>query len=165
MLFDLDPVEAIRLRVAAVTAKQRFAAMARACPRPAPLQGLQAAIWGDPVPVGAKTRQKATTKRVDQPTVPSAASVFTLAALGGLPVRMRRGGSTQPEARRPGRLVHGDGVAKYRGTSYGAAREPTEEEIERERARRARQKPPRPAKGARTRSRKLMDLIGGDENG
>jgi len=53
------------------------------------------------------------------------------------------------------------GVTRYAGASYPARW--TAEDQERERKRRARQKPPRPSKRAKTRSRKLLDIIGDDD--
>lgn len=53
-----------------------------------------------------------------------------------------------------------DGGARVVGAAYPANRWTPERE-EAERARRARQKPPKPVKKARTRSRKLLELIGG----
>lgn len=55
------------------------------------------------------------------------------------------------------------GVVKVTGAQYPANRW-TEEREEQERQRRARQKPPRPTKRARTKSRKLRDLIGEDNH-
>lgn len=49
------------------------------------------------------------------------------------------------------------------GAQYPAARWTPERE-EAERARRARQKPPKPVKKARTRSKKLLELIGGEQD-
>jgi len=54
------------------------------------------------------------------------------------------------------------GVTRHVGAAYPSRWTP--EDDERERQRRARQRPPRPTKKARTRSRKLLDLVGDNEN-
>lgn len=66
------------------------------------------------------------------------------------PVRLN-GGSAGP------RVVHRDGDV-VRVTRI--AEQDTDEWKEREAARRARQTPPKPTKGAQTRSKKLMELVG-----
>lgn len=53
------------------------------------------------------------------------------------------------------------GVTRHVGAAYPSRWTPEDEE--RERQRRARQRPPRPTKKARTRSRKLVELVGNDE--
>lgn len=63
-----------------------------------------------------------------------------------------------PSAPSPTVLREG-GVVRVVGAQYPANRW-TEEREEQERARRARQKPPRPVKKAKTRSKKLLELIG-----
>lgn len=55
------------------------------------------------------------------------------------------------------RIERSPGVTRHVGASYPVRW--TEEDQERERQRRARQKPPRPPKKAKTRGRKLLDLI------
>ena len=54
------------------------------------------------------------------------------------------------------------GVTRHVGAAYPARW--TSEDEERERQRRARQRPPRPTRKAKTRGRKLLDLIGGDDS-
>ena len=56
------------------------------------------------------------------------------------------------------RVERDTGVVRCVGASYPVRWTPEEEE--RERQRRARQRPPRPTKKAKTRGRKLLDLIG-----
>jgi len=51
-----------------------------------------------------------------------------------------------------------EGVTRHVGAAYPVRWTP--EDDEREKQRRARQKPPRPSKKARSRSKKLLDLIG-----
>lgn len=51
-----------------------------------------------------------------------------------------------------------DGVTRCLGAAYPSRWTPEDEE--RERQRRARQKPPKPSKRARTKSRKLVELVG-----
>lgn len=58
------------------------------------------------------------------------------------------------------RVQRDEGRQEVIGAMYPAARWTPERE-EQERARRARQKPPKPVKKARTRSKKLLELIGG----
>lgn len=54
-----------------------------------------------------------------------------------------------------------DGVTRIVGAAFPARW--TAEDEERERRRRAKQRPPKPTKKAKTRSRKLLDLIGADD--
>ena len=73
-------------------------------------------------------------------------------------------GKTGPECE-PQTLqaVHREhGVTRVMGAQYPANRW-TQEREEQERARRARQVLPKPPKGARTKSRKLIEMMGGDE--
>lgn len=58
-------------------------------------------------------------------------------------------------------VVVGSGVTRTVGASYPVRM--TQEDEERERRRRAKQRPPRPTRKAKTRSRKLLDLIGADD--
>ncbi len=60
-------------------------------------------------------------------------------------------------------VVRTEGVTRCTGSSYPANRW-TDERHEQERQRRARQKPPKPTKKAKTRSKKLLELVGGDQD-
>lgn len=62
----------------------------------------------------------------------------------------------EPEPPRYGRTVREGGVTRHIAMRY----DETAEWAEKERARRARQKVPRPSKAIRTRSRKLLELVG-----
>lgn len=160
-LFLFNQVEMIRMRVAAVTKRCQYRAAIASLPKCSrPIGGFQSAFWGDPIFIGTAPKQKQHAERKAETTL-QAASVFSLAALGVLPVKLKR--TTQGEPRRAGQMIIGIGYSVYRGTSYGAAKEPTEAEIEKERARRARQKPPKPKN--RTKSKKLISMIAGAENG
>lgn len=55
------------------------------------------------------------------------------------------------------------GIKRVIGAAYPERL--TQDDIEKERKRRARQRPPKPTKKAKTRSRKLLDLIGDDDQG
>lgn len=61
------------------------------------------------------------------------------------------------------RVAVGEGVTRITGAVYPMRW--TQDQQEKEIERRARQRPPRPTKGAKTRSRKLLDLVGDDEEG
>ncbi len=69
-----------------------------------------------------------------------------------------------PSTPRPWRpvVVAQEGVTRVSGAQYPSNRWTAERE-EQERVRRAKQTPPKPSKAARTKSRKLRDLIGGDD--
>ena len=73
-------------------------------------------------------------------------------------------GKTGPECEPQAlQAVHREhGVTRVMGAQYPANRW-TQEREDQERARRARQVLPKPPKGARTKGRKLMDMIGGDD--
>lgn len=92
-------------------------------------------------------------------------SIFDLA---GTAARLKAGGrfghasGFLPSAAPAPTVQREPGVTKVTGGQYPANRW-TEERQEQERQRRARQKPPRPTKRARTKSKKLRDLIGGEE--
>ena len=64
--------------------------------------------------------------------------------------------SPEPEPQRYGRTLREGGVTRHIAMRY----DETAEWAEKERARRARQKVPRPTQAARTRSRKLLELVG-----
>ena len=93
-------------------------------------------------------------------------SIFDLA---GTAARLRAGGrfgaasGFLPSAAPPPTVQREPGVVRVTGAQYPANRW-TEERQEQERQRRARQKPPRPTKRARTKSKKLRDLIGHEDD-
>jgi hypothetical protein len=169
-LFALHPTEEIRLRVAAVTLRERAEAMRRALRRQRanavrvlPAQPL---LWAElappePTPTPAK---RGTTERKPRPRAPVAAlvaSVFDL-ALGGAPrIQIRpRASSGQPEAAPLVRIIRdGDRTRCER-----LQPQETEEWQLREAARRARQVLPKPPKKARTISKKLAELVGGSDD-
>ena len=59
------------------------------------------------------------------------------------------------------KLQIADGITRAIGSAYPSRW--TIEDTERERRRRARQRPPKPTKRAKTRGRKLLDMIGDDD--
>lgn len=65
------------------------------------------------------------------------------------------------ESRLVAKVEVADGVTRTVGAAYPVRW--TKEDEERERTRRARQRPPKPTKRAKTRGRKLLDLIGVDD--
>lgn len=84
-------------------------------------------------------------------------SVFDMAAavLSKPPRAIQK--PAEPEPPRYGRTLREVGVTRHIAMRY----DETAEWAEKERARRARQKVPRPSKAIRTRSRKLLELVGG----
>ena len=89
-------------------------------------------------------------------------SVFDLADIGRqFRLRERFGDAAGFENSPPVRIERTAGVIKHVGASYPVRA--TGEDIERERVRRAKQRPPKPSRKAKTRSRKLLDLIGVDD--
>lgn len=157
-LFLIDKTEEIRLRVAYVTQQQRQTEMRSAVlmARPAQRPVTQWVFWGDAVVIGQR-QQKKQARQATPTRAP--ASVFDLATLGlSLKVRLMQ---TPLEASEHRRAVREEGVTRCIGAAYPSNRW-TPERQEQEIARRARQKPPRPPKGAKTRSRKLLELVGDD---
>lgn len=155
LLFAINTAEALRLRVAAVTAEQYRRAKVKAA------QGererrtlLQFDIWGEPLPITCwmwvRRRKPGPAPKPRQ----IASDFFAWAALGQR-ITVGKGGD-----RSICRVVtREDGVTRH----VAIREQDTEEWAERERARRARQRPPRPVKGAKTRSKKLNQLIGEDD--
>lgn len=69
-----------------------------------------------------------------------------------------------PDTKRHVRKVDlGGGVTRGVGAAYPVRWTPEDEE--RERRRRAKQRPPKPSRKAKTRGRKLLELIGNDDDG
>lgn len=160
-LFNFSNAEEIRLRVAAVQARQRAGHVLRRVLFDSPLCALQLALFGDPVVVCMPIRRPAQPmQRRQAEVIPAgplaAASVFALAA--GRPKLGRKWHRVASSEAAPHRVERdGDSVRLVR-----ILPQETVEWQERERQRRARQKPPRPPKKAKTRSRKLLDIIGDD---
>lgn len=97
------------------------------------------------------------------PVVACPRSVFEIASSkvpkGGL-AKLRRPSAATPEPLRPQRVVTpGFSVTQCEGTRYPDARW-TPEKAELERIRRAKQRPPRPPKGYRTRGKKVRKWDG-----
>jgi hypothetical protein len=98
---------------------------------------------------------------IGKPIPPTAAprSVFDLAGLvlsEGVGLVMEPDAPVEP--RYAGSVEVADGVRRCVGAAYPSRWTPEDEE--RERQRRARQRPPKPSKKARTRSKKLVELVG-----
>jgi hypothetical protein len=96
------------------------------------------------------------------PETRAPASIFELAAMvkaSGLRARGRFGGPSPDAPAKRLTVQRADGVVKVVGAAYPANRW-DEERFEQERLRRARQKPPKPTRKAKTRSKKLLELIG-----
>jgi len=156
-LFNFSSTEEIRLRVAAEQARQRALQQIRYT-SDRPLCALQLALWGDPVMVCMPIRRPVEPVRRHFEVIPAgplaAASVFALAA--GRPKLGRKWHRPAAAEAAPHRVERdGDRVRLVRMLP-----QETPEWQERERQRRARQKPPRPPKKAKTRSRKLLEIIG-----
>jgi hypothetical protein len=87
-------------------------------------------------------------------------SVFDLGELAALTARPSRPSRETTAPRYVARIEIAEGVTRCMGAAYPARWTPEDEE--RERQRRARQKPPTPPKTAKTKSRKLVELVGDD---
>lgn len=162
-LFVLDKSETIRLRVAAEQARLREAAHRYVMRRVgAPLCFLQIDIWGEAVEVRVAPPRRLVPALKQPETIQAgpmaAASVFALAAAGqALGHKLWRQPATEAAPYRVER--DGDRTRLIRMRP-----EETAEWQERERIRRAKQRPPRPPKGAKTRGKKLLELIGPGED-
>lgn len=172
-LFATPTAEAIRLRVAAELARQRTAAALREARMTAharkPICALQFDLWGDAIQVcswapprrrkpAARRRQgelfgAAAPARVSADAV---ASIFALAAAGLEIGRRWFRPAPADAAPPPARVIREAGTVRLERLLP----QETEEWQERERARRAKQRPPKPTKKARTRGEKLLALIG-----
>jgi len=95
---------------------------------------------------------------IPMPATTAPRSVFDLAAR---PVIVQVGGAAPEELRMVARVDVRDGVTRTVGAAYPSRWTPEDEE--RERQRRARQRPPKPSKKAKTRGRKLLEMIGGED--
>lgn len=156
LLFAISQAEALRLRVAAVSAEQHRRAQVKAA------QGererrilLQLDMWGEPMPITCWmwVRRRKPGPQPKQRAV--VADVFAFAALGQR-ITVGKGAAERSICRV---VTQEDGVTRH----VAIREQDTEEWAERERQRRARQRPPRPPRGAKTRSKKLEQLIGDDD--
>lgn len=107
---------------------------------------------GDLLPV---TRRVLPARGLPPVKIVGPVSVFDLAANPGR--RLRIGGDSA-KSRVAQKVELGNGRTKVVGANYPPRW--TEADFERERLRRARQRPPKPSRKAKTRSRKLLELIG-----
>lgn len=114
-------------------------------------------------------RRTVDARTTSTPVTRAARSVFDIgiaAAAQRLTTTGRFGDSAGFKASAPlsvkAKVERTSGVTKITGASYPSRW--TAEDEERERQRRARQKPPRPPKKAKTRGKKLLDLIGVDDD-
>lgn len=166
MLFPSPPkAEALRLAVAAETAEQRRLASIAACraaqrAAAAVLTFVQLALWGDPKTIicGAKPKPA---KASPKPR-PALASIFAMADAAAAARKLRAGGrfgaasgfrASPPPAKRP-TIQREEGVVRCTGAAYPSNRWDAER-IEQERARRAKQRPPKPTRAAKTRGKKV----------
>lgn len=97
------------------------------------------------------------------PSITAPCSVFDLAEKS---FKQRRAAAKNEEPTSScyaARVAVGEGVTRITGAVYPMRW--TQEQQDREIERRARQRPPRPTKGAKTRSRKLLELVGDDDEG
>lgn len=114
----------------------------------------EAEIWAEQQPV----HRIVAAAGLSPPVTRAARSVFDLAAgLGETTSDVTPDASPYPAEVR--QVVRTGGTTRHVGCAYPSNRWTPERE-EQERARRARQRPPKPVKGARTRSRKLSEMIG-----
>ena len=116
-------------------------------------------LFGTPelLPVQQRIVSAATAQRV---AVRAPASVWDLAAGVGLQTEaMGMVLAEMPPAPLRSTVTRVEGVVRVVGAAYPGNRW-DDERIEQERARRARQKPPRPVKGARTRGKKVREWDG-----
>lgn len=119
-------------------------------------------------------RRYVSAKGQPMPKTEAPRSIFDMAAAAAKAMRCHgRFGDTAGFKTSAPQPVHGsrmvakvqvtNGVTRFVGAAYPARW--TAEDDERERQRRARQRPPKPSKKAKTRGRKLLDMIGGDDDG
>lgn len=97
------------------------------------------------------------------PNTAAPRSVFDLAGLvlsGARPTPQEEAEEPKVEPRYAAVVEMADGVRRCVGAAFPSRWTPEDEE--RERQRRARQRPPKPSKKARTRSKKLTELVGED---
>lgn len=97
-------------------------------------------------------------------TAPSSIWEMAKAAAATLRRRGRFGDASGFETTKPlkATIEREAGVTRHTGAAYPARW--TDEDFERERQRRARQRPPRPTKKAKTKSRKLVEMIGTEDD-
>lgn len=122
---------------------------------------------GDLLPV---TRRVLPAKGQPVPMTFAPRSVFEMASMMATKLKLhgRFGAASGFDDRKPepSRVVAkvdlGNGRTKVVGANYPPRW--TEHDVEKERQRRARQKPPKPTKKAKTRGRKLLELIGDDND-
>lgn len=107
---------------------------------------------GDTLPI---IRRVLPARGMPTPKILGPVSVFDLAHTPGR--RLRIGGDNA-KSRVAEKVDLGGGRTKVVGANYPPRW--TEADFERERLRRARQRPPKPSRKAKTRSRKLLELIG-----
>lgn len=156
LIAHITKAEAIRLQVEAVSREQRRQALAKAAkPQRERVTSWQLDMLGEPTPV---RRWVCVIRRKPGPTPKPRAVIADVFALALAPLRIAVGkGATERQVRR--QVIQEDGITRV----VTLREQDTPEWAERERQRRARQRPPRPTKGAKTRSKKLNDLIGEDE--
>lgn len=158
-LFRIDRTEEVRLRVAAEQARLRAEAVRHVLRRVGtPVRLLQIDIWGGEVEVLVAPPRRLVPAHQRPETIdagPSApTSVFALAAAG---VALGHTLWRQPNSDRAPYRVERDGDCTR---LIRMLPQETEEWQERERVRRAKQRPPRPPRKAKTRGKKLLELIG-----
>ncbi len=151
-LFATNPRELVLLRVAAAAAQPHHRAREKLERERRVL--IQLALWGEPSEIVRWVRRRRKGGPAPKPR-PVVASAFDL-ALVDLRIAVGRG---QPDREIRRIVTREDGVTRH----VAIREQDTPEWAERERQRRARQRPPRPPKGAKTRSKKLEQLIGEDD--
>lgn len=97
----------------------------------------------------------------ERPSAPR--SIFDVAAAAKEEGGRRRVFNVERAPAAPRDAIRTGDATRYVGLQYPDNRWTAERE-ERERARRARQRPPKPTKKAKTRSRKLLELVGEDSD-
>lgn len=156
LLFPLAKTEALRLQVEAATAEQRRKARLKEATGEWERRILlQFALWGEPTPITCRVlvrRRKA--GPAPKPRL-VASDVFSFAALGQR-ITIGKGTRERPILRK---VVQDGDVTRH----IPLREQETEEWAERERARWARTRPPRPTKGYKTMSKKFKDIIGEDD--
>jgi hypothetical protein len=118
----------------------------------------EAELWAEQPPV----HRTVAAAGLPPPETSAARSIWDLAGcLASVPSAPPTLAEPPPYRAEKAQVIRAVGTTRHVGCAYPANRWTPERE-EQERARRARQRPPKPVKKARTRSRKLLDLVGDD---
>lgn len=159
-MFTLHKAEEIRLQVAAVTAKDgRRRALAQMRAGRVRRIFLQLSLWGEPTPVSCwvRPKRKGAAKPARAVARAVACDVFAFAALG-MHIAVGRGSSERAIRRI---VTREDGITKH----VAVREQDTPEWAERERQRRARQRPPRTGTRKVKKAIRHWGMFSGEDDG